>query len=164
MKNTFFRIWLFVSCLCLVESCSTSKNASIGSAARKIFSDFAYVGEFSGETFAPPPHDGRSRSLPVFLKPDTLYVFHNPRKVDEQEFATGILPARLCAAGFTVLKAPATLQDLVFVDPGGAVWKIRFRFGSQHGALYNVLDKKRYHEPSTTASTDTDDYILKIDK
>ncbi len=50
----------------------------------------------------------------------------------------------------------------MFVDPGGAVWKINFRFGSQQGALYNVLDKKRYYDPTTSADTDTDDYVLKI--
>ena len=79
-------------------------------------------------------------------------------------FDTAPAQTHIRAAGFIVLEAPSTLQDLVFVDPGGAVWKIRFRFGSQQGVVYNVLDKKQYYGPGTTAITDTDDYILKFDK
>ncbi len=83
--NTCLRIWLLVVCLCLVESCNTSKDTNIASAARKVFSDFDYVGEFPGGTFAPPPHDGGSRSFPLLLKLGALYVFHSARKVDEQD-------------------------------------------------------------------------------
>jgi hypothetical protein len=75
-----------------------------------------------------------------------------------------VLPACLRAAGFTVLQAPSKLQDLAFVDPGGAVWKIRFRFNSQQGIVYDVLDKKRYYGRDATASKDHNDYVLKLDK
>jgi hypothetical protein len=128
------------------------------------FSNFEYVGEFEASNFAPANHEAKAVPFPEVLKPDVLYVFHNPRKTDEQELAMKILPSRMRRAGFTILESPSKLEDFTFVDPGGAAWRIRFRIGSQNGTFYNVLDKKRYYGSDATASTDADDYVLKLDK
>jgi hypothetical protein len=149
---------------CLINACHRSRQSNTALAVREAFNGFDYAGEFTADSFAPPEHDSKVAQIPDSLRPGVLYVFHRAQKVDEQELATKVLPGRLRSAGFTVLEAPSKLQDLAFVDPGGVVWKIRFRFDSQEGIIYNVLDKKRYYGRDATASTDTDDYVLKFDK
>jgi hypothetical protein len=150
-----------VGSLLLLIGC---QQTNITTAVKTAFSNFDYVGEFGASNFAPPNHDARATQFPEFLKPDVLYVFHNPKKTDEQDLAMKVLPSRMRAAGITILESPSKLEDFAFVDPGGAAWKIRFRIGSQKGTFYNVLDKKRYYGSDATASIDADDYVLKLDK
>lgn len=129
---------------------------------REVFHDFAYIGSFPADKFAPPIHDDRTLEIPSVLQPNVLYVFHSHKPVDDLGLATKLLPERLRQAGITVVSQPKSRQDIAFIDPGNTTWKIRFQQGPYLGEIYNVLDQKMYKAGAHVHEWSFDDYVLRF--
>jgi hypothetical protein len=96
-----------------------------------VFGGFVYVG--SGVN--PRSHSNSGLEVPTPLKPDREYVFHHTKPFDSLEFASLVLPERLEALGYS-LTDPLDPRKVGYIDPGGALWGVRFIRGACSGLIY----------------------------
>jgi hypothetical protein len=112
-----------------------------------VFDGFTFV---ASGTYKPGPHGGfgedvtqhGTRELPLPDRPQigVQYVFHHPGPVDVGNLAMVELPARLRSAGITVVRAPKTSRDFMYLYIGGPLFVIRIREGRHEGVIYNAVD------------------------
>jgi hypothetical protein len=130
---------------CFSASCSPR---SLDMKDFSVFTDFTFVGSApykAGPGGAPeaqelPKHSTAAVPLPEHPQPGVLYIFHRPGPVDNEKLALADFPARLKSAGITILKAPRSSRDLMYLYIGGPVFRIQIRKGDHEGVIYNDLD------------------------
>ena len=160
------KLLVVCACACLVLP-ACGGNGAPRSASLKLMSGLVFVGTaphvrptglspklpFVGE------HGLESQQLPATLDAGVQYIFHGRLPLDDEQFATSILPARIRDGGLKIVSGP----EITFLFGGGTVFKIQFKDGSRVGLIYSSIDE-RLSTPTTRESWSTHDYVLVFPK
>ncbi len=133
----------FLGCstwLCLILSGCRAWPAKISAKSFSVFNDFTFV---ASGTYKPGPHGGfgedviqhGTTELPLPDRPriGIQYVFQRRGPVDIGKLAMVDLPVRLGSVGITVVQAPRTSRDFMYLYIGGPLFVIRIREGGPEG-------------------------------
>ena len=134
-----------------------------------VFAGFTFVGTApydpklaapSGASEVLPKHGTAEQHLPDRLQLGIQYVFHHRRPVDNEQLALVDFPARLRAAGITVVKAPKSTNDLMYLFLGGPLFHIQISDGGHTGVIYDRVDPDLVQASGPDLQWTEEDYVL----
>jgi hypothetical protein len=132
MNPMFTRTALILIQVC-APTCSRAIHpihAESGQGFASLFDGFVYVGVDVDQN----SHTNSGLEMPDQVSPDHEYVFHHERPFEVMQFARSTLPRRLQSLGFTVTR-DVDHGTIVDMDPGGALWGVRFARGACTGVV-----------------------------
>lgn len=105
-------------------------HAEPGEGFALVFNGFVYVGMDVDEN----SHTNSGLEMPSRVSPGHEYVFHHTKPFDSLEFARTKLPPRLQNLASRVTQ-DVDHGSIVFVDPGGVLWSVKFARGGCTGII-----------------------------
>lgn len=125
---------------------------------------FRFVGTLRDLRKWPVEYKDLASELPVTFHPGTYYVFYHHMPNDSVELGYKVLPARLSAAGFQVVKAPKSPLDFEQPEPGQARFLIIFEKSGHRGRIFNRYDRNLGEVESHWKTWGSEAYVVVIDQ
>lgn len=132
-----------------------------------IMSDFVFVG--SAPNVRPDGLDEKldfvgAHSMDPKMLPNTIdygvqYVFYKRLPIDNDSFASDVLPERIRKASLTLVGQPS----IAHFFEGGTIFKVQFEYKGKRGLIYNHVDP-RLHEAEYRSEWSEHDYVLVLMK
>src|SRR5437016_408793 len=124
-------VMIFLLCRC------SRRSEVIRREAFEVFAGFVFVGSSpydpgvapTGIAETLPQHGTVQLPLPDRPQVGMQYVFHHRYPVDNENLAVIELPARLRRVGITVVKAPKSGNELMYLFLGGPLFHIQIKDG-----------------------------------
>jgi hypothetical protein len=105
-------------------------RAEPGQGFASLFDGFVYV----GTNVDLKSHSNAGLGVPTSILSGREYFFHHTDTFDSLVFARTVLPERLQSLGFSVTQT-VDQGSIAFMDPGGALWSVRFSRGACTGLI-----------------------------
>ena len=152
----------------IIVACAT-KSQAVNSRIFDVFEGFIFVGTNTDQAEAPrasrdagtlAAHGNVELPWPQVREIGIRYVFHHRRPVDNLRLALVDLPARLRAAGISVVDGPKSGGDLAYPFVGGPLFEIKIAIGGHEGRIYNQLDPNLLKSSTSASAWEVDDYVV----
>jgi len=131
---------------------------------KPVLDDFVFAGTLRDLRKWPVEYKDLASELPVNFHPGTYYVFYHHMPNDSVELGYKVLPARLSAAGFQVVKAPKSPLDFEQPEPGQARFLIIFEKSGHRGRIFNRYDRNLGEVESHWKTWGSEAYVVVIDQ
>jgi hypothetical protein len=148
--------------------CCSQGSGEIRREPFEVFTGFVFVGSSPYDpSVAPtgipetlPQHGTLELPLPDHPQVRIQYVFHHRHPVDNETLAVTEIPARLRRLGITVVKAPRSGNELMYLFLGGPLFRIQIKDGNHEGMIYNQIDPDLVKASEGNEQWAKEDYVL----